>query len=132
MTPTQKAAMQAAIKALEAHSIWESPDDPQRPMLEAIKLLEAALEEPEQEPYIYYADGETYTPDAVAEIFADLSGLTPLYTHPANVPLLTNEEISKALPWSGYEDFIEYHNAHQVKAACRAIESAVRKKAGLG
>lgn len=32
------------------------------------------------EPYIYYADGDTYTVDAVREIFANDSGMEKLYT----------------------------------------------------
>lgn len=32
------------------------------------------------EPYIYYADGESYTVDAVREIFADDSGMEKLYS----------------------------------------------------
>lgn len=32
------------------------------------------------EPYLCYADGETYTPQAVTELFADDSGLEKLYS----------------------------------------------------
>lgn len=32
------------------------------------------------DPYLYYAEGETYTVDAVREIFADDSGLEKLYS----------------------------------------------------
>lgn len=32
------------------------------------------------EPYLYYADGETFTVEAVADLFADDSGMEKLYS----------------------------------------------------
>lgn len=54
-------------------------------------------------PYLYYADGETYTPQAVAEIFADDSGLQKLYSEDQVKTLLDQAERDNAT--SNSKDF---------------------------
>ena len=38
------------------------------------------------EPYLYYADGETFTVEAVADLFADDSGMEKLYSESQSKP----------------------------------------------
>ena len=157
MTPTQRAAMQAAIDDLVLLSRAANINPDKRPSLVALR---AALAEPVVEPNIYgwaiqHADGthahlrckvvnfygeiqerEPFTESDLRAEDREWVGLAPhtmvaLFTSPpppAEVPLLSDEDIAAQMmnAWG-----CASISPRQAPTFARAIELAVRQKAGL-
>ena len=136
MTETQKAAMQAALDAFQVATTPLAKD--RQEVLAAIKALRAAFAEPVGEPVAYrslLASGSyTY---CITNCFFD--NAEPLYTapqtqQPAVVPLLTDDEsyVLYEQAMQGYFTDAKHNWATgRASVFARAIEAAVRQKAGL-
>lgn len=119
MTPTQKAAMQAALDALE--DCRHGCEEPHK-TASAVTALRAALAEPMGDPVyqLQLANGDWRNITKASYDYNRKFGRTVRVLPPAEVPLLTPEEISALFP----------DGIYSMKVA-RAIEQAVHQKAGL-
>lgn len=175
MTPTQKAAMRQALDALDAFDGFTEyyPDSYAADMANRAKpMLRSALAEPVVEPVRYLWEEWTFTGECMAwvevcttydprldeyrELHQEVKdwgdnrrvrGFMPLYTSPppAEVPLLTDEEIRAAitdavkqggLSWLGFErDANGFYTLPALSTShyqlSRAVEALVRQKAGV-
>lgn len=141
MTETQRQAMMAALDAIKpvmGFGRVGSKDTEQAALQSAYESLHNALAEPVVGPVAWVYRGGPFPRYDTQQYFRGIGGYwvvgEPLYAvppPPADVQLLTDDEIATALPWAGFDDLIESYSARQLHAALRAIEQAVRQKAGI-
>lgn len=143
MTPTTRKAIEGILAYFNSGNALPVEKATIRGDSQEVQALRAALEQPEVEPYGWHVTGSNELlrgeyAQSDAESDAERCGGTAravaLYTAPpppADVPLLTDDEIKDAIRHLYKHDVVLRATFVSSIADFRAIEQAVRQKAGL-